>query len=62
MAVVELHIPSNLFDSAKAENSFESVSERISKAFIKDILNELNVRRGDDKINEPDYMVNKNCS
>ncbi|BBK21948.1 hypothetical protein [Amedibacterium intestinale] len=59
MAVVELHIPSNLFDSAKAENSFESVSERISKAFIKDILNELNVRRGDDKINEPDYMVNK---
>lgn len=59
MAIVELYIPSNLFDSAKAKNKFESVSERIAKAFIKDILNEPDVRRGDDKISEPDYMVNK---
>ncbi len=33
MATFELRIPPNFFDSAKADNNFESVSERIAKTF-----------------------------
>lgn len=38
MAVFELHVPPHFFDSAKAENHFESVSERIAKAFLSEII------------------------
>ena len=56
MAVFELHIPPYFFDSAKAENHFESVSERIAKAFLSDIMNISPLIRGDDKQGEPDYI------
>lgn len=54
--IAELNIPPHFFDSASAENAFESVSERIAKLFLKDILNVDNIRRGNDKIKEPDYI------
>ena len=56
MAVFELRIPPYFFDSAKAENHFESVSERISKAFLSGIMNISPLLRGDDKQSEPDYI------
>lgn len=56
MAVFELHIPPHFFDSAKAENHFESVSERIAKAFLSDIMKAAPLLRGDDKKGEPDYV------
>ena len=56
MAVFELHIPPHFFDSAKAENHFESVSERIAKVFLADIVNIPNLLRGDDKLGQPDYI------
>lgn len=56
MAVFELHIPPHFFDSAKAENHFESVSERISKAFLSEIMGISPLVRGDDKQGEPDYI------
>ena len=56
MAVFELHIPPHFFDSAKAENHFESVSERIAKAFLSDIMSISPLIRGDDKQGEPDYI------
>lgn len=56
MAVFELHIPPLFFDSAKAENHFESVSERIAKAFLSGIMNISPLLRGDDKKGEPDYI------
>ena len=56
MAVFELHIPPHFFDSAKAENHFESVSERIAKAFLSGIMNISPLLRGDDKKGEPDYI------
>lgn len=60
MAVFELHIPPHFFDSAKAENHFESVSERIAKAFLSDIMNISPLLRGDDKKGEPDYISGEN--
>ena len=56
MAVFELHIPPHFFDSAKAENHFESVSERIAKAFLSEIMGISPLVRGDDKQGEPDYI------
>ena len=56
MAVFELHIPPHFFDSAKAENHFESVSESIAKAFLSDIMSISPLIRGDDKQGEPDYI------
>lgn len=56
MAVFELHIPPHFFDSAKAENHFESVSERIAKAFLSDIMEISPLVRGDEKQGEPDYI------
>ena len=56
MAVFELRIPPHFFDSAKAENYFESVSERIAKAFLSGIMNISPLLRGDDKKGEPDYI------
>ena len=56
MAVFELHIPPHFFDSANAENHFESVSERIAKAFLSGIMNISPLLRGDDKKGEPDYI------
>ena len=58
MAVkVELNIPPHFFDSAKAENNFESVSERIAKAFLRDVLRISSVMRGDPEKHEPDYVL-----
>lgn len=56
MAIFELRIPPHFFDSAKAENHFESVSERIAKAFLSGIMNISPLLRGDDKKGEPDYI------
>lgn len=56
MAVFELHIPPYFFDSARADNHFESVSERIAKAFLSDIMSISPLIRGDDKQGEPDYI------
>lgn len=56
MAVFELHIPPHFFDSAKAENHFESVSERIAKVFLSNIMSIAPLARGDDKQGEPDYI------
>ena len=60
MAVFELHIPPHFFDSANAENHFESVSERIAKAFLSDIMSISQLVRGDDKQGEPDYICGEN--
>lgn len=60
MAIFELHIPPCFFDSSSANNNFESVSERVAKAFLSDIVNSPNLIRGDDKINEPDYISDGN--
>lgn len=60
MAIFELHIPPHFFDSAKAENHFESVSERIAKAFLSEIMNISPLLRGDDKKEEPDYVSDEN--
>lgn len=54
---VELNIPPHFFDSAKAENHFESVSERIAKAFLVDILKLSGIERGDPAQHEPDYVL-----
>ncbi|MGN0196520.1 MAG: hypothetical protein ACI4B8_00795 [Candidatus Gastranaerophilaceae bacterium] len=59
MAMFELHIPPHFFDSANAENHFESVSERIAKAFLSGIMNISPLIRGDDKQGEPDYICGK---
>lgn len=59
MATLELSIPPHFFDSAKPENNFESVSERIARAFLSDILNIANLRRGDPEAGEPDYIANE---
>ena len=59
MAVFELRIPPHFFDSANAENHFESVSERIAKAFLSSIMNIFPLIRGDDKQGEPDYICGK---
>ena len=59
MAVkMELNIPPHFFDSAKAENQYESVSERIARAFLVDILKLSDVKRGDPEMHEPDYVLN----
>lgn len=60
MAVFELHIPPHFFDSANAENHFESVSERIAKTFLSGIMNISPLIRGDDKQGEPDYICGEN--
>lgn len=59
MAILELSIPPHFFDSAKEDNNFESVSERIAKSFLKDILNVTDVTRGDPILLEPDYISKK---
>lgn len=56
MAVFELSIPPHFFDSAKAENNYESVSERVAKVFLSDIVKVPNILRGNDKLKEPDYI------
>ncbi len=60
MAIFELHLPPHFFDSAKAENHFESVSERIAKTFLSEIMNISPLLRGDDKKGEPDYISGEN--
>ncbi len=57
MAILELSIPPHFFESAKEENHFESVSERIAKMFMKNILNLTDILRGDPDLQEPDYIV-----
>lgn len=56
MAVFELRIPPHFFDSARADNNYESVSERIAKVFLSEILNVSPLLRGNDKRGEPDYI------
>ena len=56
MAIFELRIPPHFFDSAKEENHFESVSERIAKSFLIDILNINDIKRGNPELQEPDYI------
>lgn len=56
MAIFELSIPPHFFDSAKAENHFESVSERIAKAFLKVVFNINDIVRGNPDLKEPDYI------
>lgn len=57
---MELNIPPKFFESAKEENDFESVSERIAKQFITSILNVPKVQRGNAELREPDYISGKN--
>lgn len=59
MAILELSIPPHFFDSAKEENHFESVSERIAKSFLTDILNINDIKRGNPDLQEPDYIFGK---
>lgn len=59
MAILELRIPPHFFDSAKPENNFESVSERIARAFLSGILNIADLRQGDPEEGEPDYVANE---
>lgn len=60
VALFELIIPPHFFDSAKAENCFESVSECIAKAFLSEIMHVSPLVRGDDKQGEPDYVSGEN--
>ena len=53
---VELNIPPKFFESAKLDNKFESVSERIAKQFITSILKIPSVKRGNAELKEPDYV------
>lgn len=54
---LEMNIPLDFFGSANVNNDFESVSEKIAKKFLTDILCIKDVKRGDDKKNEPDYIA-----
>ena len=54
---IELNIPPHFFDSAKKQNDFESVSERIAKLFLSSIVGINNIRRGDAEAFEPDYVA-----
>lgn len=56
---LELHIPDAFFESAKAENDFESLSEQISKTVLGDILKIDDIQRGNPQKSEPDYVANK---
>lgn len=56
---LELNIPLNFFVSSREENHFESVSERTAKIFLSQILNIKNLRRGNEKDKEPDYISSK---
>lgn len=53
---LELSIPLHFFDSARAENDFESVSEKIAKVVISSILKCDNLSRGNPNNKEPDYI------
>lgn len=57
---MDMNIPPHFFDSAHSRNNFESVSERIAKAFISQILNEKDVTKGNPDIFEPDYISDFN--
>jgi len=56
---LELNIPLNFFVSSRESNHFESVSECTAKIFLSQILNIKNLRRGDEKDKEPDYVSSK---
>lgn len=53
---MDLSIPPHFFDSAGPENDYESVSERVAKAFLYGILKIDGIRRGDPERHEPDYL------
>ena len=53
---VDFYIPPCFFDSANKGNNFESVTERIAKAVLEDILNYKNVIPGDPNKHQPDYL------
>lgn len=55
---LELSIPPHFFDSAREENNYESVSEKIAKVFLKEVCGVDDIHRGDDKKSEPDYVSN----
>ena len=52
----ELSIPPHFFDSAKASNAFESMSEVMAKQFLKLILNLEDIQKGNPDLGEPDYI------
>lgn len=53
---MELNIPPHFFESADNENNFESVSEKIAKAFVIECLHEKNLKKGCPEKHEPDYI------
>ena len=54
--VVDFYMPPHLFDSARADNGNESVTERIAKVILESVLGYRDVRRGDPQVHEPDYV------
>ena len=54
---IDMNIPPRFFDSAHRSNDFESVSEKVAKAFISQILGEKNVVKGNPDLHEPDYLA-----
>ncbi|MDD2361485.1 MAG: hypothetical protein PHH84_00800 [Oscillospiraceae bacterium] len=53
---IDMNIPPRFFDSAHKSNDFESVSEKVAKAFISQILGEKDVIKGNPDRHEPDYL------
>ena len=54
--IVDFYMPPHLFDSARGDNNYESVTERIAKVILKSVLGYQNVHRGDPQVHEPDYV------
>ena len=54
----EMFIPANLFESASKKNKYESLSERIVKAILINVLkiSENEIVRGNPNLFEPDYV------
>ena len=56
---LKLNIPPHFFDSANANNDFESVSEKIAKEILSFALN-IELKRGNPISHEPDYLNGEN--
>ena len=57
---MNMYLPPNFIESANEwKNGNQSISEQISRVFLSDILDYdiADIKRGDDKKNEPDYVV-----
>lgn len=60
---MNMYLPPNFLESAnKWKNGNQSISEQISRVFLSDIIGYdiADIKRGDDKKNEPDYVVGDN--